>query len=308
VTIPYERHDDLLGEFFRSEARDRVRGLSEQALWRLFSIGVSLEPFVQVAPLDGAPVPFVPGFEGVALGPDGESFAELIEEAADLGVDGELMRLGMLLALLQTARGLEHSAGVAGLLARAGATVRAGRVPPPLITANLDEELLSSPLLDAALGAVPAPPDRLVLEVNERLPAAAVDRVIALSERHRVGLALDDVECMEPDVRARLLAHARIVKVSADHSREILADPRPDVLLQALSRIVHPGCPTVLEGLSRESEHRFLREVWHAHWGPLWVQSHANRDTGPWSVVLKPLSEHRRRGGFYLPATTPNAS
>jgi EAL domain-containing protein (putative c-di-GMP-specific phosphodiesterase class I) len=290
VIIPYKRHEAQVKHLL--DGRTAAPGAAGAAL--LASLGACLDPLIH---LDAATSTGdrVAGFEGVALGSGGESFSALLAAAAQLGVAGDALRAVMLLVVGLTARDVLVAAAQAGVEAR----------EELLFTANLDEALLRSELLDHTLQQLAdagAPP--LLLEVSETMPADAAAAVLALATRHDVALALDDVDQMDPAALARLGPHARLVKLSPACARDCLAERDPSALAAVVTGVRLPGCPTVLEGISREGEHDFLRRAWNPAWGPLWVQSHAPRGAASWAAVLRPLTRHRTRGGFYLAATS----
>ncbi|MEK7275035.1 MAG: tetratricopeptide repeat protein, partial [Candidatus Desantisbacteria bacterium] len=168
--IPQQVSTELPVVRFPGELK-RFAEAADIALWQnltcderyfLSNLAVKLEPIIQIVP--SPPIPFVLGFELLALGPNGENFPEVINRT---GFDPGLVRLMLAIVALKTAETLRADATFGG---QPGARNL-------LFTINLDPEMLESPHLTTFMNVYNSPLHDVVFEINEDTSLKHIDRI-----------------------------------------------------------------------------------------------------------------------------------
>lgn len=274
-------------------------GLSEVARRTLTGLGVKLEPF-------GVPQAIAPqqndlrGFECLAYGADGASYAKLADLAHDQKISKGLLGITLFRVALLTAQALVDEIGSA---------VPGSVWSRLFISINVDAEMLRSSVFAGLLDQIPKPPYQVFLEASENLQPEHVGDLRRVLDRHEswLKLALDDSDELAHDTRELLSPRVALVKADGRYVRKLYRDrdKTPNYMLSRLLELRLPGKPFVAEGVEHEDLKRYLKDRWDvsAH-GELWMQGYHISVPAPWADVLEAIHDDPLEPrGFVLPQT-----
>ncbi|MFH1563945.1 MAG: pentapeptide repeat-containing protein [Nitrospirota bacterium] len=262
--------------------------LSEDERHFLSNLAAKLEPIVQIVP--PPPIPFVLGFELLALGPNGENFPAVIKRTS---FDPGIVRLMIALVALKTAETLRADATFGGQ----------PNARNLLFTVNLDPIMLGSRHLTTFLEAYKSLLHNVVFEVNEDTTLEHIALLKELVNRHGLRFALDDINALSSEVREILANRAELTKVDFKTFQKAMKDVwnNPDSVVSKISQFQIPGKPLVIEGVQDSTQQQFLAREWERNrLGHLYGQGLNLNPGQPWNAWLTDLKDFGLLGGHIL--------
>jgi hypothetical protein len=285
ISFP-EEMDDLL-EFFSPGACSSLQGSVRRFL---LGLGTKLEPIVQIVPR--TPVPLVIGFECLALGQLGESFADICARTRE--VDSGIVRLLLSLAAMKTAETLWTIAARHGVLGAKNL----------VFTVNLDPEMLDSRHLEPFLERYQHIWEgRFLFEVSERTTRVYLKRLRDLQVDFKLRYVADDYNAWNSEAKRDLQSRVEMSKVDCAtfFSAMDIRGNRPKAAITALSAYKIGNKPLILEGLEQENYLRFLNANWPANTrGAVFAQGYRLKPGVPWETWTVDLQAFGLPGGHIL--------
>jgi hypothetical protein len=255
-------------------------------------IGTRFDPMSQLAPASSA----LYGFDCRALGPNGESFQEILRRipAIHPGLARILMALVCLDSIhsFRSAAQARRVAGVNGLK----------------FSLVLDEEMLANPNLGlffseryGRLG------DHITFELKAGLPPKYDTLLADLQKKWGLTFTVTGLNKWgDQQVPAAIASGVTMSKADFATFRRTMSrrDQDPEGAISHLSSFWVPNTNFGVVGVERDDDILFLERNWPVEkCGTLYGQGHKIACGMPWNVTVKQLSEYGFAAGAFLPAT-----
>jgi hypothetical protein len=259
---------------FPSEVREFIQRCISRSDWKRIdentkqaasSLGCKLDPIVQIAPCE--PAPSVLGFECLALGVSGESFADICNQCK--GLDPGLLRICSAISAMKTVSWFQAEA----------MKCRKGEVGSPIFSMNLDPLMLDSPHFEEFLkchyhGAV----RNLLFEINETTARSLFEKLKVLQDGFDLRYAAEDLSSWNGETATAVVDRVDMTKIDhralANAMARRVNDPREAICVLREHRVADK--PLIVEGVHDPDHQVFLERHWdYEKYGRLHGQGYA---------------------------------